>query len=471
MTEPMTAGEARLQAMAAPEGDIAAATHTLVVGPYLGRAAVAARGNPSGSPEALRSTEARLDEAAGLAAAIELDVVEAIVAPVQRIRPSTYLGKGRVEELAGVIRAREIGLVVMDCALSPVQQRNLEKAFGCKVIDRTGLILEIFGRRASTREGTLQVEHAHLAYQKSRLVRSWTHLERQRGGFGFLGGPGETQIEADRRMIQERMTKIERELDNVTRTRGLHRQSRARVPYPIVALVGYTNAGKSTLFNTLTKAQVMAQDMLFATLDPTARATKLPHGETVILSDTVGFISELPTSLIAAFRATLEDVIHADILLHVRDVAHVDSAAQAEDVGSVLRELGIETSAARIIEVWNKADLLEEDERIRLLNLSGHGRNDRDSDAPVLVSAVTGEGLGVLTARIEARIARQRSTFAVILPPEDGAALHWLYENAEVLDRREEEGGTMHLAIRIAPEKELRFLNRFAGARRLNRVG
>ncbi|MGU3359245.1 GTPase HflX [Methylobacterium sp. M6A4_1b] len=470
MTETMTPGEARLQAMAAPEGDIAAATHTLVVGPYLGRAAAAARGNANGSPEALRSTEARLDEAAGLAAAIELDVVEAIVAPVQRIRPSTYLGKGRVEELAGVIRAREIGLVVMDCALSPVQQRNLEKAFGCKVIDRTGLILEIFGRRASTREGTLQVEHAHLAYQKSRLVRSWTHLERQRGGFGFLGGPGETQIEADRRMIQERMTKIERELDSVTRTRGLHRQSRARVPYPIVALVGYTNAGKSTLFNTLTKAQVMAQDMLFATLDPTARATKLPHGETVILSDTVGFISELPTSLIAAFRATLEDVIHADILLHVRDVSHVDSAAQAEDVGSVLRELGIETSASRIIEVWNKADLLDVDERTRLLNLSGHGRSDRDSDAPVLVSALTGEGLGMLTARIEARIARQRSTFAVILPPEDGAALHWLYENAEVLDRREEEGGTMHLAIRIAPEKEPRFLNRFEGARRLNRV-
>ncbi|MCK2052710.1 GTPase HflX [Methylobacterium sp. 37f] len=470
MTEPMTAGEARLQAMAAPEGDIAAATHTLVVGPYLGRAA-AARNTTGHTPEILRSTDARLDEAAGLAAAIELDVVEAIVAPVQRIRPSTYLGKGRVEELAGVIRAREIGLVVMDCALSPVQQRNLEKAFGCKVIDRTGLILEIFGRRASTREGTLQVEHAHLAYQKSRLVRSWTHLERQRGGFGFLGGPGETQIEADRRMIQERMTKIERELDSVTRTRGLHRQSRARVPYPIVALVGYTNAGKSTLFNTLTKAQVMAQDMLFATLDPTARATKLPHGETVILSDTVGFISELPTSLIAAFRATLEDVIHADILLHVRDVSHGDSEAQAEDVGSVLRELGIETSAARIIEVWNKADLLDGDERTRLLNLSGQGRSDRDSDAPALVSAVTGEGLGVLTARIEARIARQRSTFAVVLPPEDGAALHWLYENAEVLDRREEEGGTMHLAIRIAPEKEPRFLNRFEGARRLNRVG
>ncbi|GJD95383.1 GTPase HflX [Methylobacterium iners] len=463
MSDVLTPGEARLQAMAAPEGEIAAATHTLVVGPYLARQA--ARG------EASRSTEARLDEAAGLAAAIELDVVETIAVSIQRIRPSTYLGKGRVEELAGLIKAQGLGLVVMDCALSPVQQRNLEKAWGAKVIDRTGLILEIFGRRASTREGTLQVEHAHLAYQRSRLVRSWTHLERQRGGFGFLGGPGETQIEADRRMIQERMTKIERELDGVTRTRGLHRTSRARVPYPIVALVGYTNAGKSTLFNTLTRAQVLAQDMLFATLDPTARATKLPHGETVILSDTVGFISELPTSLIAAFRATLEDVIEADILLHVRDVSHEDSAAQAEDVGGVLRELGIEASADRIIEVWNKADLLDEAERTRLLNLSGTGRSDRDSAAPVLVSALTGEGLPALIGRIEARIARQRSTFAVVLPPEDGAALHWLYENAEVLDRREEEGGTIHLAIRIAPEKEPRFLNRFGGAKRLHRAG
>ncbi|HEY0554597.1 MAG TPA: GTPase HflX, partial [Thermoanaerobaculia bacterium] len=423
----------------------------------------------------LRSTPARLDEAAGLAAAVDLDVVQAIPLNLPKIRPSTYLGKGRVEELAGLIKADEIGLVVMDCALSPVQQRNLEKAWGAKVIDRTGLILEIFGRRASTREGRLQVEHAHLAYQRSRLVRSWTHLERQRGGFGFLGGPGETQIEADRRMIQERMTRIERDLDAVTRTRGLHRQSRARVPYPIVALVGYTNAGKSTLFNALTKAEVMAQDMLFATLDPTARATKLPHGETVILSDTVGFISELPTPLIAAFRATLEDVIEADILLHVRDVSHVDTEAQAEDVGNVLDELGIETSADRIIEVWNKADLLDEGERTRLLNLSAKGgeagRNDRDSAAPVLVSALTGEGLSALTSRIEARIARSRSTFAVVLPPEDGAQLHWLYENAEVLDRRMEEGGTLHLAIRIAPEKEPRFLNRFGAARRLNRIG
>ncbi|MHC2002691.1 GTPase HflX [Methylobacterium sp. CM6241] len=468
MSEPMLPGEARLQAMAAPEGDIAAATHTLVVGPYLTRTSLSRNGSQTQEP--MRSSEARIDEAAGLAVAIELDVTEAIIAPVSRIRPSTYLGKGRVEELAGRIKAEEIGLVVMDCALSPVQQRNLEKAFGCKVIDRTGLILEIFGRRASTREGTLQVEHAHLAYQRSRLVRSWTHLERQRGGFGFLGGPGETQIEADRRMIQERMTKIERELDSVTRTRGLHRESRARVPYPIVALVGYTNAGKSTLFNALTKAEVMAKDMLFATLDPTARATKLPHGETVILSDTVGFISELPTALIAAFRATLEDVIEADILLHVRDVSHVDSEAQAEDVGDVLRELGIETTAERIIEVWNKADLLDDSERTRLLNLSAQGRNDRDSDVPILVSALTGEGLAALSGRIEARIAKRRSTFAVTLAPEDGAALNWLYENAEVLDRRAEEAGTIHLAIRVAPEKEPRFLNRFASARKLSRA-
>jgi len=263
------------------------------------------------------------------------------------------------------------------------------------------------------------------------------------------------------------MTRIERDLEAVVRTRGLHRKSRARVPYPIVALVGYTNAGKSTLFNALTKAEVMAQDMLFATLDPTARATKLPHGETVILSDTVGFISDLPTSLIAAFRATLEDVIEADILLHVRDVSHGDSQAQAEDVDTVLRELGIEADPNRLIEVWNKADLLDEDERTRLLNLSAQGRNDRDSATPILVSALTGEGLSTLESRIEARIARRRTTFAVTLPPEDGASLNWLYENAEVLDRRSEESGTIHLAIRIAPEKEPRFLNRFEAARRI----
>ena len=469
MSETLTSGEARLRAHAAPEGEIAASTRTLVIGPYLARTT----GLPGRTAAPSRSVEARLDEATGLAAAIELDVTQSLPIGLPRIRPSTYLGKGRVDEIAGLVKAEEIGLVVMDCALSPVQQRNLEKAWGAKVIDRTGLILEIFGRRASTREGTLQVEHAHLAYQRSRLVRSWTHLERQRGGFGFLGGPGETQIEADRRMIQERMTRIERDLDAVVRTRGLHRQSRARVPYPIVALVGYTNAGKSSLFNALTKAEVTAKDMLFATLDPTARATKLPHGETVILSDTVGFISDLPTPLIAAFRATLEDAIEADVLLHVRDVSHEDNAAQAEDVGQVLHELGIDTADGRLIEVWNKSDLLDEGERTRLTNLSGQDRvrNDRDSDAPVLVSALTGEGLSALTSRIEARIAKTRTSFAVTLPPEDGAALHWLYENAEILDRRAEPDGTLHLAVRVAPEKEPRFLNRFAGARRLGRAG
>ncbi|SFU41053.1 GTP-binding protein HflX [Methylobacterium sp. 174MFSha1.1] len=457
--EPRTPGEIRLQRQAEPEAAIAAETRTLVIGPYQTR-------RDAGEP---RPVLARLDEAVGLAAAIELDVADKLLVTVQQIRPSTFLGKGRVEEIAGRIEADGIRLVVMDCALSPVQQRNLEKAWGVKVIDRTGLILEIFGRRASTREGTLQVEHAHLAYQRSRLVRSWTHLERQRGGFGFLGGPGETQIEADRRMIQERMTRIERELETVTRTRGLHRRSRRRVPYPIVALVGYTNAGKSTLFNRLTRAEVLAENMLFATLDPTARAIKLPHGETAILSDTVGFISDLPTMLIAAFRATLEDVIEADILLHVRDIAHEDAEAQGADVAQVLAELGIEPDADRIIEVWNKADLLDEAERERLLNLS-RPNGVKDTPKPVLLSALTGEGIDRLMSRIEARIAAARTSFAVILEPAQGAELHWLYENAEVLDRREDASGDLHLVVRVAPEKEPRFLNRFGAARRLKGV-
>ncbi|WP_245238650.1 GTPase HflX [Methylobacterium platani] len=459
--EPRTPGEIRLQRQAEPEAAIAAETRTLVIGPYQ------TRRDAAGEP---RPPLARLDEAVGLAAAIELDVADKLLVTVQQIRPSTFLGKGRVEEIGGRIEAEGIRLVVMDCALSPVQQRNLEKAWGVKVIDRTGLILEIFGRRASTREGTLQVEHAHLAYQRSRLVRSWTHLERQRGGFGFLGGPGETQIEADRRMIQERMTRIERDLETVTRTRGLHRRSRRRVPYPIVALVGYTNAGKSTLFNRLTQAEVRAEDMLFATLDPTARAIKLPHGETAILSDTVGFISDLPTMLIAAFRATLEDVIEADILLHVRDIAHEDAEAQGADVAQVLAELGIEPDADRIIEVWNKSDLLDEAERERLLNLS-RPNGSTETPRPVLLSALTGEGIDRLMSRIEARIAATRTSFAVILEPAQGAELHWLYENAEVLDRREDSEGAMHLVVRVAPEKEPRFLNRFGAARRLRGGG
>ena len=314
-----------------------------MLGPYLVRRRVRRGGPAEGDgPSNPRSEAARLDEAVGLAQAIDLNVLAAIPVSLNALRPATYLGKGKVEEIAGLVRADSVGLVVMDCALTPVQQRNLEKAWGAKVIDRTGLILEIFGRRARTREGALQVELAHLSYQKSRLVRSWTHLERQRGGFGFLGGPGETQIEADRRLIQERMTRIERDLETVTQTRALHRASRRRVPYPIVALVGYTNAGKSTLFNRLTAAGVLAENMLFATLDPTSRAIKLPHGETAILSDTVGFISDLPTMLVAAFRATLEDVIEADVLLHVRDISHGDTDAEAADVQGVLRDLGID---------------------------------------------------------------------------------------------------------------------------------
>src|SRR5690242_16545660 len=294
----------------------------------------------------------------GLAQAIDLDVVDSGLVTLNEIRPATYLGKGKVEEFAGIIKTLEADIVVMDGALSPVQQRNLEKAWNAKVLDRTGLILEIFGRRARTREGALQVEHAHLTYQKSRLVRSWTHLERQRGGFGFLGGPGETQLEADRRMIDERLSKIESELATVKRTRALHRVSRRRVPYPIVAFVGYTNAGKSTLFNRMTQASVLSADMLFATLDPTLRAMALPHGGRIILSDTVGFISDLPTMLIAAFRATLEEVIEADAILHVRDVSHEDTEAQSQDVEDVLRELGIEPDDKRIVEVWNKIDRL-----------------------------------------------------------------------------------------------------------------
>ena len=275
------------------------------------------------------------------------------------IRPATYIGKGKVDEIAGLVKSLEASVVVMDCPVSPVQQRNLERAWNAKVIDRTGLILEIFGRRARTREGALQVELAHLTYQKSRLVRSWTHLERQRGGYGFLGGPGETQLEADRRVIEERIARIETELDKVKRTRALHRESRKRVPYPIVALVGYTNAGKSTLFNRMTQATVLSADMLFATLDPTLRAVDLPHGSRVILSDTVGFISDLPTMLVAAFRATLEEVIEADVILHVRDVSHEDSLAQSHDVEKVLGELGIAATDPRLIEVWNKIDRLD----------------------------------------------------------------------------------------------------------------
>ncbi len=450
-------------------------TRTLVVGPYFSYSLerkkfskLKSTASPGIARESVRSTDARLDEATGLARAIDLDIVDAQVVVIQAVRPSTYLGKGKVEELKERIEENDIGLVVMDCALSPVQQRNLEKTWNAKVIDRTGLILEIFGRRARTKEGTLQVELAHLTYQKGRLVRTWTHLERQRGGFGFLGGPGETQIEADRRQIQERMNRIENELETVVQTRSLHRSKRKRVPYPVIALVGYTNAGKSTLFNRMTRAEVLAEDMLFATLDPTTRSIRLPHGDQAILSDTVGFISDLPTMLVAAFRATLEDVIEADILLHVRDISHGDSDAQAHDVETVLSELGIsEERQGRIIEVWNKADLLPEADRTLLGG--GHRRGPGSGRIPVLISALTGEGMDTLYDAIEERITGTRAIYVVTIAAGSGKAIAWLHENTEVLDKRfQEDTGAMIAVVRISPEKEGRFLKQFPDARKRN---
>ena len=404
-----------------------------------------------------RSPEARLAEARGLAEAIGLTVVHAEAVPMARPRPGTLLGEGRIDDFKLLIENDDIAVVVLDATVSPVQQRNLERAWKAKVIDRTGLILEIFGERARTREGRLQVELAHLTYQRSRLVRSWTHLERQRGGFGFLGGPGESQLEMDRRLIGERITKIKRELEGVVRTRELHRSSRKKVPYPVVALVGYTNAGKSTLFNRLTKAAVLAEDMLFATLDPTMRRLALPGGRQVILSDTVGFISELPTNLVAAFRATLEEVREADIILHVRDIAHPDSEAQAADVRDVLEELGVsEAGGAEILEVWNKIDLLPEVARDRIRNQA-----IRDPRAAA-VSAATGEGVEQLLLRIDQSLINERQVVEIKLDLADGAALAWLYRHGQVLSRQDDAEGHVHLRVGIAPADFARFEKRQA---------
>ncbi|HET6184507.1 MAG TPA: GTPase HflX [Acetobacteraceae bacterium] len=403
-----------------------------------------------------RAAEARLAEAVGLAASIGLVVVHSAILPLRLKRPSTLLGEGQVSAQKQALAAEQVTVAIVDAALSPVQQRNLERAWGCKVIDRTGLILDIFGERAATKEGALQVELAHLEYQRSRLVRSWTHLERQRGGFGFLGGPGETQIEADRRLIGDRIVRLKRELERVRRTRGLHRTARRRVPFPVVALVGYTNAGKSTLFNALTGAEVTARDQLFATLDPTMRGLRLPSGRRVILSDTVGFISDLPHELVEAFRATLEEVAEADVLLHVRDAAHPESAAQRADVIAVLNQMVADGTLdagwpARTIEVLNKADLLGGPEKV-----------EKRAGA-VAVSALTGAGLRDLAAAIDARISEGMEIAEYVLPPQDGARIAWLYKHGEVLDRADDQG-CVRLTVRLIPADRARFDRMGAGA-------
>ena len=387
-----------------------------------------------------RSDGAKLAEAEGLVRAIDLEIAASGIVPVSAPRPATLIGSGKVEEFKGIIAAADAAVVVVDHPLTPVQQRNLEKAWDAKVLDRTGLILEIFGARAQTKEGRLQVELAQLSYQKGRLVRSWTHLERQRGGAGFMGGPGETQIEADRRELQGKIDKLHRELETVRRTRSLHRAKRKKVPHPIVALVGYTNAGKSTLFNKLTDAEVLAKDQLFATLDPTLRRLRLPGGTLVILSDTVGFVSDLPTHLVAAFRATLEEVLEADLILHVRDVSDPDHDIQAADVESVLGQLGIEATDPRILEVWNKIDRLTP-ERLETL------RKMRDV---ALVSAVTGVGVEALAERVESRIVGDHTPAHIDLRADEGAALSWLYENARVVDREDGDDGSVGLDVMMS---------------------
>ncbi|CDN47791.1 GTPase HflX [Neorhizobium galegae] len=426
----------------------------LVIVPVLKLArSKAGQGDSSQAPAPQRSNEARLEEAIGLARAIDLEIVQGLIVPISQPRPGTLMGSGKIEEIKALLDEHDAGLVIVDHPLTPVQQRNLEKEWQAKVIDRTGLILEIFGRRASTKEGTLQVDLAHLNYQKGRLVRSWTHLERQRGGAGFMGGPGETQIEADRRLLQERIVKLERELEQVVRTRQLHRAKRRKVPHPIVALVGYTNAGKSTLFNRITGAGVLAEDMLFATLDPTLRRMKLPHGRTVILSDTVGFISNLPTHLVAAFRATLEEVLEADLVLHVRDMSDPDNAAQASDVMRILADLGIDEkeAAARIIEVWNKIDRLDPEAHEAIAERAVGREN------VMAVSAITGEGVEPLMDEISKRLSGVLTETSITIPPEKLGLVSWVYGNAVVDGREDNEDGSVTLDVRMSEAEAAEF--------------
>jgi GTP-binding protein HflX len=410
------------------------------------------------APGAAANPADALDEACALVRAIDVDLAGSAIVPVSRPNSATLIGSGKVVDLAAEFAAGEIDVVVVNCELSPIQQRNLERAWKLKVLDRTGLILEIFGERAQTREGVMQVDLAHLTYQKSRLVRSWTHLERQRGATGFVGGPGETQIESDRRALDEKIVRLKRQLEKVVRTRALHRAARRRVPHPVVALVGYTNAGKSTLFNRLTGAQVRAEDMLFATLDPAMREIVLPSGRTAILSDTVGFISNLPTQLVAAFRATLEEVLEADLIVHVRDISHALSEEQNRDVLGVLHQLGL--SGPRLdemIELRNKIDLLPDEERQATRNAAARGAG------VVAGSAVTGEGCDALLAEIEARLFRRRMIFTLRLGHDEGRAVSWLYGHGEVQGRKDGEEG-IDLTVEMTEKEFFQFQKEFGVA-------